>query len=117
MRSGFFMNGLLWAIVHEQATLEHFGFIPMFLHASDSRSAKEQINENYAHGGGWRPMLPEMKFIPGTNCFHPVLQYPGDPDFLEIGHTQIRNETVYLFTNAFVAIVQQDGSYEIARID
>jgi hypothetical protein len=43
-----------WA---ERHGLDHesLGFIPQFLHADDPRSAAEQIDASYQHGGGWKP--------------------------------------------------------------
>ena len=31
------------------------GFLPMMLDDEDPRPAAEQLNETYAHGGGWMP--------------------------------------------------------------
>lgn len=92
------------------------GLLPDFWSAADPRTAKEQADENYAHGGGWFPMkgwqLSEDK---------DTLIYPGeDPEYyplvckLELPLTQ---ETICIFTHAWVAIVQSNGDFEVARMD
>jgi hypothetical protein len=46
-----------------------------------------------------------------------MMHYPGDPDFPPVAKLQFRDETVVFYDSAFVAIIQPDGSYEIARLD
>jgi len=93
------------------------GFIPGWLSEDDPRPAKQQIHENYIHGGGWFPfngftMDPETK----------VLTYPGDegePDekTYPLAEGKLRNETLVFYEHEWLAIIQPDGSFEIARID
>ena len=40
-----------------RVSVEMLGLIPYFLHPNDSRPAKEQFNERYAHGGGWQQLF------------------------------------------------------------
>lgn len=72
----------------------------------------EQFQKTYAHGGGW---MPFDGFI-----FDPeelTLSYPGDPVMPAIAKAQVNDETILVFSHAWVAIVQSDGSYEVARMD
>lgn len=87
------------------------GFLPTFLSERDPRSAKEQFNANYAHGGGWHP-LPGFKMLPSG-----AIKYPGDPPLPAVAKGKLRNETILIYPYAWVAILQQDGSYEVARMD
>jgi hypothetical protein len=89
---------------------EMLGFLPMFLSELDERPAAEQFDANYAHGGGWRPN--EKWSMKGE-----VIQYPGDPALRPVAKTQLRDETILVYPYAFVAVVQKDGSFEIARMD
>lgn len=91
---------------------EAVGLLPLIFQDWDPRPAKEQAAERYAYGGGWFPftgfeMNPETKAI----------TYPGDPSHHPIAHTQLRDETIYLYPHSWVAVVQKDGSFEIMRMD
>jgi len=88
------------------------GYIPSFLNGQDDRPAREQLHENYRHGGGWRP-FPGM----GLDLERRQLTYPGDPPRRMVAMARLRTEKIYLFESSWVAIVQPDGSYEVARMD
>jgi hypothetical protein len=45
------------------------------------------------------------------------LAYPGDPIFKPIAACFMRNETILLYEHDVVAIVQEDGTFEVARMD
>jgi hypothetical protein len=100
--------------------VEMIGFIPSFLDLNDPRSAKEQFNERYAHGGGWDPFQtgniadePGRKFIVKANS----LDYPGDPPMRIIAEAKLRDEVIRVYDCAWVAIIQPNGDYEICRMD
>jgi hypothetical protein len=88
-----------------------WGFIPSFLYADDPRPAREQFNERYV--GGWMPGPPGLVFDFDTV----TLTYPGDPPMTPISAMQFRTEWVLLFPSDWVLILQQDGSWEVARMD
>ena len=88
------------------------GYIPQFLSLDDPRCTKEQLNENYGHGGGWRPMEGWT-----LNPVNHLLKYPGDPAMAPVAIAQLRQEVVIMYPHAWVVILQQDGSFEIARLD
>lgn len=92
------------------------GLIPTFLDTFDPRPAREQLDRNYRHGGGWFALDSfdiRDAFIPGRA----KLIYPGDSPMREISRAQLRDETIIVFQYAFVAIVQADGSFEVSRMD
>lgn len=96
---------------------EGLGFLPSFLSEDDPRPAAEQINENYAHGGGWSP-FNGFEYDPVYNR----LIYPADEvDPAEVYHAlataQLRNEQLYFYEGEWLAIVQPDGSFEVSRMD
>lgn len=91
------------------------GFLPTFLSEADPRPAKEQLHENYQHGGGWVP-FHDFK-LQLTEKDQPVLIYPGDPPMHSIAFLEFREEIVFLFPYSWVVIIQTDGSYEVARMD
>lgn len=90
------------------------GYLPQMLSAHDPRPAVEQLDSGYAHGGGWQPFYGFTLVTSGQLC---ALRYPGDPDTQEIARGKLRDELIVLFQFSWVAVIQPDGSYEIARMD
>jgi len=90
------------------------GLIPNFLSLDDPGTVAEQLNRNYAHGGGWSP-FGKSQWQMDPNTF--TLKYPGDPAMLPIASTTLRDERVFVYPHAFVAIVQKDGTFEVSRLD
>ena len=87
------------------------GLIPYMLDEDDPASAREQFDAKYQHGGGWRPfkgftMLPDR-----------TLTYPEDPPNKPRAITMLREEMIIFYDFAWVAIVQPDGTWEVARMD
>jgi hypothetical protein len=105
------MHGLVWIAKHPKATPEMLGYIPGWIHEDDSRPIKEQIDNNYRHGGGW------YNFQGFTMAENGNLHYPGDPPTLLLFEAKLRDETIRFYQHSWVAIVQKDGSFEVARID
>jgi hypothetical protein len=102
------------------------GFIPMFLVESDPRPAVEQINERYAHGGGWH----DLKV--GDKGFRMIgedkmLKYPGDVPMTRVAvgvlHGEEHNfgnlpmEVIHVYRGGYLAIEQNDGSFRVSRLD
>jgi len=89
----------------------HLGWIPTFLNENDPDPAWRQIDKNYGHGGGWNPQ----------NGFRMTasrsLLYPGDPPMVALAVAQLREEKIYVYDYGYVAILQPDGLYEVARVD
>ena len=102
---------LTWKRLHPKATPEMLGYIPMFLHGNDPRSAKEQLDANYVHGG----FQPFHGFTMSADGMR--LIYPGDPPMQAIAETKLRDETIRLYEAEWVAVIQPDGSFEVARMD
>lgn len=96
---------------HPRATMDHLGFIPFFLSENNPASAKEQIDASYAHGGGWRTHHG------WTMKSNGALSFPGDPDLRVIAEAKLRDEIIRVYEMSWVAIVQPNGEYEVARID
>jgi len=88
------------------------GYIPTFVFESDPRPAWEQFNERYVFGG-WNPMLPGGWQMDQDNN----LLYPGDPPLIPLASTMLRDEQIVVYAHSFVAIIQRDGSFSVARMD
>lgn len=101
---------IYWELLHPDMTAAHLGYLPDFIRASDPRSAREQFDANYPHGG-WRP-LNGFK-LTGNNS----LRYPGDPTLHPLARAMLRDELIVLYPADFVAIIQPDRSFSVARLD
>lgn len=107
-----------------RVTEDHLGMIPHFLWDSDPRTAVDQINERYAHGGGWRPLsnflpLGAYNFAEGVA---PKLRYPGDPPFHPYAMATLHADTdaaevFVIYEHAFCAIFRNGELYQVARLD
>lgn len=106
-----FLGMLDWQLLHPKMTPDHLGLIPSLLSSLDPRPAKEQIHENYEHGGGWTPNV--VKFTLDDEGLH----YPGDAVMIPLAEAKLRDETIRFYTHAWTAIIQPDGSYEVSRLD
>ena len=102
---------MIWFIKDANIRPEQIGYIPEMLSERDERSAKEQIHANYQHGGGWRS-FEGFTMLPNGD-----LVYPGDPVMHPIAAATLRDECILLYEHAWLAIIQLDGSWEVARID
>lgn len=94
---------------------EILGFIPLFLDEDDPRPAREQLDANYQHGGGWRPI---QGFKMSTDGRYKIT-YPGDPTLSPIACTQLHlKEMIIVYEHALIAIVDVNSeTFEIARMD
>ena len=103
---------MTWEALDEHCTVEHLGFLPGFISEDNPKPAREQIDDNYRHGGGWNAFRGHT-FNPETYA----ISYPGDPPLRPLARTRLRDEVIYFYPYAWVLILQADGSYEIARVD
>lgn len=101
-----------WEMVHPQANIDMLGLLPAFISVRSPKSAKEQFNENYPFGG-WQSSSPGTWIMEDDY----TLLFPGDPPLEPLAKFQLRDETIVFYQSAFVAIVQLDKSFDVARID
>lgn len=102
---------MIWTAKHPQFDPKMLGFIPCFLREDDPRPAREQIDANYQHGGGWDPQ-PKFTLLPDGR-----LSYPDDPPLALLAETRLRDEIIRFYDCSYLAIVQPDGSFEACRLD
>ena len=91
--------------------LDALGFIPQMVSASDSRGAQEQLDCGYRHGGGWMPFKGFM-LDPDYS-----LRFPGDPVMRPLAIAKLRDEVICVYESAWVAVIQPDMSFSVARMD
>ena len=105
---------MIWTVQHtknEKVIKNAIGFIPSMLREDNPKSAVEQLHEGYAHGGGWRKM--DGWTLNSDNSIF----YPGDPSLVPFTWAKLRDELILVYPHAWVAVVQPDRSFEIARMD
>lgn len=90
------------------------GLIPEFLDEHDPRTVQEQLDENYAHGGGWNSF---EGFTLGSGPGHYTLSYPGDPVYRGVSRAQFRNQTLVLFQYAWLGIIEDGKLLDVSRVD
>lgn len=100
-----------WTIHHPKFSIDMLGFIPFFLNEANPASAREQLDHNYSHGGGWNP-FPGFELLPNQN-----LQYPGDPETRLLAATKFHSEEIRFYEHSWVMIIQPDGKWEVSRMD
>jgi hypothetical protein len=98
---------MIWTILHPEA-IDMLGILPDFLNESDPRSAREQIGAKYI--GGWHPLGRFEMLSTGK------LKYPGDPPIDLIAEATFRDEIIRVYDCSWVAIIQPNGDFEVARI-
>lgn len=98
-------------ILDQRYSEESLGFIPSFLSHADGRPARDQFNERYAHGGGWQPMSGWSMGPVGE------ILYPGEPALPPIAVAALGSEVIRIYPHAWVSITQEDGSFEVSRMD
>lgn len=94
------------------AVISAVGYIPSFVSADDPRPAWEQFDERYVFGG-WNPALPGKWKLMADDYLH----FPGDPPLEPIAMAFIREEKIIIYPHAWVAIVQPNGDFSVARLD
>lgn len=98
--------------LHPRATEDHLGLIPEFFIESDTRPAKEQINDRYRHGGGWFD-ITGFTYNPDTHA----IKYPGDPAMKPLAVATLHDETIYVYESGWTCVVQADGTFAVTRMD
>lgn len=104
----------VWEIINydTQKAINMLGIIPELIYRADM-PVVEQVNQNYAHGGGWQ-RFPGFKL----NRADMSIKFPGDPAFLPCAKAQINEkETVYVYPYAWVLIDRGGDDWEISRMD
>lgn len=100
-----------WKLLHPRVTMAHLGLLPAFLSEGSPDPAAKQLGRGYSYGGGWSP----VRGFRLRDDNH--LLYPGDPPLRPIAETKVNDEVVCVYEHSFVAVIQPDRSFEVARMD
>ena len=91
---------MMWYAISEDL----LGLIPSFLDEQDERPARTQI-------AGWSPF---EGFRLGESM---DLLYEGDPPLSPAAWARLHNELIVVYPYGWVAIIQPDDTFEVARCD
>lgn len=94
--------------------LDAFGFIPMMLSPTNMTPMWKQVDQGYAHGGGWNDFDGFEVSTDDEGKY--MLTYPGDPAYHERGRIVFGDEMLVIFDYSWVLWVHGD-EHKIARID
>ena len=104
----------VWKLLHPKMTEAHLGYLPRLINETFPGKVAQQLAKNYAHGGGYIPFgRGQWEMDPKDHS----LKYPGDPRLKPIASTKIRDEELYFYNHALLAIVQPDGDFVVVRVD
>jgi hypothetical protein len=88
------------------------GFLPSFFSEDDPRTAAEQLNEAYIHGGGYMPMKG------WKNPKGRIIEYPGDKPLYPSAIALLRDETLVFYAEgSWLGIFQPNGNFAVTRVD
>jgi hypothetical protein len=103
----------VWVSLDPKFRPDDLGFLWDILIPDDTRTVKAQLDDRYAHGGGYEP-FPGFKLERMTMR----LKYPGDPPLRPSAMTQIGDEKVFYYQKgSWLLILQPDDTYEVTRVD
>ena len=101
--------------VRLDGNLNAWGMILGWIDPNDNTPMWEQIDRNYAHGGGWND-FDGFRVVAGDKDTPYVIQYPGDPVHTEVSRIMLDDEILVIFNYSWV--LWSDGTdTKIARID
>ena len=98
-----------WKMLSPKMTIEHLGFIPLWLDDGSPETAREQLHRNYVCG--FQP------FAGFTLRHDNSLFYPDDPIMRPLAQAKLRDELIVFYPHAWVGIIQPDRSFVVARMD
>lgn len=97
---------------------QYAGYLPQIFLEDDPRTAQEQANTNYAHGGGWRSFMGRGFELGGRAKGQFNLRFSSDPALREVSRTRFHDQTLVLFESSWVAIVDaNENLVDVARMD
>jgi hypothetical protein len=102
---------MIWVSLDPSFHLDRLGLLLDILSASDRRPVKEQLEDRYRHGGGWRP-------IQGFRMQKNRTLLTDDASYRPAAAADVNGELVIFYKNcSLLAVIQQDGKFEVTRVD
>lgn len=92
---------------------ELWGMIPNFIDPASEEPLKDQLDRSYICGFKHQEGFTLRELSDGT--YHAL--YEGDPPQIEVDRWEVCGQLLVLFPYAYVAAIEADGSYAVARMD
>ena len=103
----------VWVQLDPRFPASGLGFLWDILIPDDQRPVREQLDDRYAHGGGYRPF---KGFTLDRRSM--TLRYPGDPPFKPAAMALFGQEQVYFYPQgSWLLILQPNGDFDVTRVD
>jgi hypothetical protein len=109
--------GVVFYQKHKEAVPDHIGLVTMMLNPDAKGTAVQQLDAGYGHGGGWRPFEGFKMLEDGNMQYGDPNEENADPPTQLLWEAQFNDETIRVYQNAWFAVVQKDGSFEVCRMD
>ena len=113
------LNGVQWQLdptgnfrdVPRGRISEAVGVLPYWVRADDERTAKAQLQANYAFFMGWDTWEEMVWHEDGS------YDYPGDPTQYPLVKGSLRGQDIYIYRNSFVAVHDPQAGWAMTRMD
>jgi hypothetical protein len=89
---------------------DHLGRVPLLFNPDCADPAWQQLQDNYP--GGYQPEAPGKWTLTGDEH----LIHPGLPPCPPSAMAYLRSEQLLVYAGGWLAIVQPDGEYTLARV-
>ena len=92
---------------------EELGLIPSMINMFSEDDVATQLDNNYQHGGGFR----NQEGFTYSHDDNDSMSYSDDPPMYPIAKFVAGSETVFVYPHAYVAVIQEDETHVISRMD
>jgi hypothetical protein len=102
----------VWIQLDPAFPMDGLGWLVDLLDDGDQRPVRAQLEDRYAHGGGWRPIRGF------TMDRDKVLHFPEDEPYTPSAMTRIGKEWVIFYRQcSLLAVIQPTGEFAVTRVD
>jgi len=105
-----------WTALARPFSPAQLGLLPSFFIKDDPRPAVDQLNERYAHGGGFCP-LDGFVIEEGRIVYPASEEWETDEVYYPIARTFVNGEPVTLFEMSWLTLKDKTGKTVVCRVD
>lgn len=100
-----------WEMLKEGVSYHDLGLVYYWFSLGDDTPTRDLIDRHYKQGGGFNEI--DGFTLSDNNC----LQYPGDPVLEPLAQLRRGPELVVFYDFALLAIIQQDRTFQVTRVN
>ena len=101
---------------YSKADEDWLGFLPYFFDENDPLTAEQQLDKEYAHGGGYRPHPEQDKWTFDSDT--KTLVFEDDEPLHLIASAKLHDQNLYFyFSGSWLVIENADKSWSVTRVD